>query len=130
MVFSWFRDLHRRAITEQPFSEEWETVLRRNFAHFALLTPEEQQQLRQDIQVFIAEKYWEGCGGLELTPQMQVMVVAQACLLTLHREHEFYPNVESILLYPSGYSVPQNSGVQTTPSQEHHVHGSNFHGHL
>ena len=109
MVFSWFRDFHRRSITEQPFPEEWETVLQRHFTHFTLLTPDEQQHLRQDIQVFIAEKYWEGCGGLELTQAMQVLVAAQACLLTLYREHEFYPNVESILLYPSGYAVPQKS---------------------
>ena len=109
MVFSWFRDLHRSTIAEQPFPEEWEAILQRHFAHFVLLTPDEQQHLRQDIQIFIAEKVFEGCGGLELTTEMQVLVAAQACLLTLHREHEFYPNVESILIYPSGYSVPQKS---------------------
>ncbi len=109
MIFSWFRDIHRRSILAQPFPDEWEGYLQRHFPHFALLTTEEQARLRQDIQIFLAEKYWEGCGGLELTPQMQVLIAAQACLLTLNREHEFYPNVESILIYPSGYTVPQKS---------------------
>ena len=47
------------------------------------------------------EKHWEGCGGLVLTDEIKLCISAQACLLTLNLPHDFYPNVESILVYPS-----------------------------
>ncbi len=77
-----------------------------NVAYFALLTEAEKSRLRGDIQVFVAENYWEGCHGLELTDEMRVTVAAFACLLQLNLERrEYYPNVQSILLYPTGYQA-------------------------
>ena len=109
MVFSWFRDHHRRSILEQPFPAEWLSYLTNNVKHYALLTPDEQQEMREDIQIFIAEKYWEGVGSMEITEEIQVTIAAQACLLVLHREHDYFPNVESILVYPTGYSAKETS---------------------
>ena len=74
MVFSWFRDQHRSSIAAQPFPDEWFAFLTKNVAHYPHLTDEEQRQLHQDIQIFIAEKYWEGVSGLELTDEMQVTI--------------------------------------------------------
>jgi Mlc titration factor MtfA (ptsG expression regulator) len=51
--------------------------------------------------VFIAEKAWEGCNGLELTDEIRVTIAGQACLLLLGFEHDLYRNVETILVYPS-----------------------------
>ena len=114
MVFSWFRDLHRRSILEQPFPDAWLPYLNKNVPHYALLTPDEQAELKQDMQVFCAEKYWEGV-GLDITHEIQATIAALACILTLHREHDYYPNVESIVVYPTGYTAketaPQPGGV-------------------
>ena len=117
MVFSWFREQHRRTISEQPFPDAWTAILAKNVAHYALLDEAEQQELRQDSQVFVSEKYWEGAGSLEITDEMQVTVAAQACLLVLHREHDYFPNVESVILYPTGYSAKN-----TTPGPDGIVH--------
>jgi Mlc titration factor MtfA (ptsG expression regulator) len=57
------------------------------------------------VQVFVAEKHFEGCGGLELTDEIRVTIAAQACLLLLHRETDYFPRLTSILVYPSGYVV-------------------------
>ena len=70
-------------------------------AHFAVLVASEQQHLCQLVQVFIAEKYWKGCGGLDLTDEIRVTIAGQACLLVLGLEHVLYRNVETILVYPS-----------------------------
>ena len=56
------------------------------------------------VQVFLAEKHFEGCGGLELTDEIRVTIAAQACLLLLHRATDYYPQLTSILVYPSGYT--------------------------
>jgi Mlc titration factor MtfA (ptsG expression regulator) len=49
------------------------------------------------------EKYFEGCGGLRVTDEMRVTIAAQACLLLLHRETDYYPELVTILIYPSAY---------------------------
>lgn len=101
-----FREQKRRRLREQPFPPAWETILQQNVAYLALLNAEEQSRLRGDIQVFIEEKYWEGCNGLVMTEEMRVTVAAYACLLQLNQEqHDYYPNVRSILLYPNSYRV-------------------------
>ena len=45
----------------------------------------------------------EGCGGLELTDEIRLTIAAQACLLLLHRETDYYPQLSAILVYPSTY---------------------------
>ena len=47
--------------------------------------------------------YFEGCGGLELTDEIKVTIAAQACLLLLHRETDYYPRLITILVYPHAY---------------------------
>ena len=47
---------------------------------YALLSEAEQARLRDDLRVFIAEKQWEGCGGLDITDEIKVTIAAQAML--------------------------------------------------
>jgi MtfA peptidase len=81
--------------------------LRGNVAFWSSLNDAEQQRLLQLTQVFIAEKHWEGCGGIQLTDEIQVTIAAQACLLLLGRDHSLYEGVKSILVYPTTV-VPPN----------------------
>ena len=62
--------------------------------------------LRRRIQIFLAEKRFEGVGGLEMTDEIRVTVAAQACLLLLHRDDDDYPTLSTILVYPTAYRVP------------------------
>jgi MtfA peptidase len=93
----------RRQPQRSPFPEAWSEILSLNFRHDSLLTAEERARLRVDVQRFIAGRDWEGCGGLEMTDEIRVTVAAQACLLTLGLEGEKYPDVTTILVYPSSY---------------------------
>lgn len=57
--------------------------------------------------MFVAEKNWEGCGGLELTDEMRVTIAVQACLLVAGMSHDIYfDHVLSILVYPHAYVAP------------------------
>jgi Mlc titration factor MtfA (ptsG expression regulator) len=73
--------------------------------------------LRGHVQVFLAEKYFEGCGGLKMTDEIRVIIAAQACILLLHRPTDYYPGLKTILVYPSTYvaqgKVAQPGGVVT-----------------
>jgi Mlc titration factor MtfA (ptsG expression regulator) len=106
-MFHWLSDHRRKKLAEAPFPCAWEEIVRKNVAHYCMLDAAEQTQMKALIQVFIAEKYWEGCGGLELTDEIRVTISAQACLLLLGLPHEFYRNVSSILVYPSTVVPPQ-----------------------
>jgi Mlc titration factor MtfA (ptsG expression regulator) len=76
-------------------------------AQYRFLSEAEQQKLRDDLRVFIADRYWEGCNGLVLTDEMKVTVAAQACLLILGLEPALYNRLKTILIYPRGYAGPE-----------------------
>ena len=106
-MFQWFIDRRRKKLTQCPFPPLWEDIIRRNVAHYCMLEDAERAHLRALIQVFIAEKNWEGAGGLELIDEIRVTISAQACLLLLGLPHNYYKNVESIIVYPSTVVPPQ-----------------------
>lgn len=106
-MFDWWRGRRRERILKRPFPAQHQAVLERNVKHYQRLAPADQRRLRDLVQVFVAEKRWEGCGGLELTDEMKVTIAAQACLLVLELPHRRYENVESILVYPSTVVRPE-----------------------
>jgi Mlc titration factor MtfA (ptsG expression regulator) len=103
MPFPWQQDWE--AIRTAPFPHAWREYLEANVPHYRYLSEWEQEALRGDLRVFMAQKHWEGCGGLTLTDEIRVTVSAQACLLTLCLPHNFYPNVLSIFVYPAAYAA-------------------------
>jgi Mlc titration factor MtfA (ptsG expression regulator) len=93
----------RRRLRESFFPPQWLRYVQDNFPLYQRLSVADQQELLGHIQVFLAEKNFEGCGGLELTDEIRVSIAAQACLLLLHRQTDYYPKVVSILVYPRSY---------------------------
>jgi Mlc titration factor MtfA (ptsG expression regulator) len=89
----------RRKIRSRPFPRAWLEILERNVAYYHWLTPEDQAELRGHIQVFLDEKTFEGCGGLEIDDEIRVIIASQACLLLLHRDTDYYPTLRSIMVY-------------------------------
>ena len=85
--------------------DEWRATISRNVPFFDRLPAEDQAELLGHVQVFLAEKRFEGCGGLELSDEIRLTIATQACLLLLHRRTDYYPRLITILVYPSGYVV-------------------------
>jgi MtfA peptidase len=108
MIFRWLTERRRARLLETPFPDEWRGYLTANVKAYRLLDEDEQQRLRDLVQVFVAEKHWEGCGGLELDDEMRVTIAGSACLMILGREHDLMREVESILVYPSGVMAPEH----------------------
>jgi Mlc titration factor MtfA (ptsG expression regulator) len=90
-----------------PFPDAWRELLARNVPLYAKLSPARQRELEGHTQVILAEKSFEGCDGLELTDEIRVMIAGHAALLLLGREDpRYYPNVLTILVYPTAYLAP------------------------
>jgi len=97
-MFHWLRDHRRFEARKRPFPPEWDAFLRTNVVHYSVLDDAERAELRAMIQVFMEEKQWEGCGGLDLNDEIRVTIAVQAYLLQLGLSHDYYRNVESILV--------------------------------
>ena len=102
-MFAWFRRRRRARVRAAPFPSVWLEVLEKHVPYYESLSLDDRAELRGHIQVFLAEKPFEGCGGLEINDDIRVTVAAHACLLLLHRETEYYPELSSILVYPHAY---------------------------
>ncbi|HVZ94117.1 MAG TPA: M90 family metallopeptidase [Phycisphaerales bacterium] len=98
------RRWRRERLLRKPFPKEWEAILRANVPYMARLNDWEQRRLRELVRVFMAEKYFEGLGGLTMTDEIRVTIAAQACMLLLHRpDDDVYPGLTSVLVYPTAY---------------------------
>ena len=100
------RRRRRRRVGQQPFPARWLDTVNRNVPLYARLSADDRSELQRHIIVFLDEKTFEGCGGLDVTEEMAVTIAAHACLLLLHRETEYFPTVSSILVYPEAYVAP------------------------
>lgn len=94
-----------------PFPREWRRIVESCCPFYARLPETERGELEGNIQVFLAEKQFEGCGGLEVTEEMRVCIAAYACLLLLHRNTDYYPDLKTVLVYPGAYVAPTTRHV-------------------
>ena len=101
MIFGWFKRRRWKKILAEPFPESWAEHINRNVRLSRQLKPAVLTRLKQATQIFIAEKYWEGCEGLEVTDEMKVTIAAQASLLLLGVQEFYFDNVSTILVYPT-----------------------------
>jgi hypothetical protein len=106
--FGWLTERRRTKLLETPFPEAWEDILDANVKAYSYLDDAERKHLRDLTQVFIDEKTWEPCGGVEeITDEMRVTIAGSACLLIMGRDHDLMNEVESILVYPSAIVLPE-----------------------
>jgi Mlc titration factor MtfA (ptsG expression regulator) len=101
-----FRTARRRRATSRPFPAPWDRIMAANVPFDARLPASDGIELRRRMQIFLAEKRFEGVGGLEMADEIRVTVAAQACVLLLHRDDDDYPALSTILVYPTAYRVP------------------------
>lgn len=98
-----FKKRRRARVAKQPFPADWQAILDRNVPICRHLSEPDRNELRSHILVFLSEKRFEGCGGLEITDEIRLTIAAQACILLLHRRTDYYPGLTSILVYPRTY---------------------------
>lgn len=123
MIFSWLKRRRRRRLLAQPFPAGWLRHLQANLPCYAQLTPDEQRRLQGLVQVFIAERNWEGCGGLVLTDEMRVTIAGAACVLLLGlARHDYFARVLSVLVYPGGFVAPVREPLSDQPFGDVYLH--------
>ena len=90
-------------IRRRAFPEAWHQTLLERLPFVASIPHQEQAQLQFLIKVFLADKTFYGCAGQKIDDNIRVTVAAQACLLILNQKRTPYPELDSILIYPSTF---------------------------
>ena len=103
----WLRRRHRHLRT-LPFPRAWTRILQRRVPLVQRLPAPLRRRLFGLIQVFVADKPFIGCAGLDVDDEMRVTIAAQACLLLLgHGGDACYPRLRQVLVYPQAFVVPR-----------------------
>jgi Mlc titration factor MtfA (ptsG expression regulator) len=102
-----FKKWRRNRMMKRPFPDAWASTLYQNVPYVQHLPDKMQAKLKGLITVFMEEKTYEGCAGLELTDEIRLTIAAQASILMLGIEDlsSFYDDLRSILVYPESYVV-------------------------
>ena len=106
-MFGYFRNRRRKRLRETPLPGAWWEIIDANVPLVRDMDKPDRETLGGIIQVLMHEKTFEGCGGLEITDEIRLTILAQAAVLLLHREDTgYYPTLRTILVYPSTYFAP------------------------
>ena len=102
----WFARWRRgRAAQRSPVSAaEWSAVSQR-FSFLRALNADEQSRLRDLVAAFLNEKSLQGAGGLTISRDIELVIAAQACLLVLNLDLEYYDDWIEIIVYPDEFIV-------------------------
>lgn len=97
------RNANRKVLLAKPTPQLWQEIIEKNVPLYKHLPDPLKEQLHGLIHVFLAEKSFEGCGGLELNDEIKVTIAAQACMLLLNRKTKYFKKLRTILVYPHTY---------------------------
>src|SRR5437773_11311758 len=111
MILEFLKQQRRRRLRARQFPHECLKLVQRHVVFFHKLSVSDRAELIGRIQVFLAEKRFEGCGGFEITDEVRVTIAAKACLLLLHRETDYFPHLLTILVYPLTYMVQEDHRI-------------------
>ncbi len=103
LTYPFWIKLRRDRLINQPFPKHWLHILESNLAIYIYLSADQQKQLQGYIQIFLKEKQFIGCLGLQITEEIKVTIAAIACLLLFGDRPTYFPNLRSILVYPNAY---------------------------
>jgi len=101
----------RKEVISKPFPEKWKKILNDNIELYRMMPDKFKEQLHNDIKIFLDEKSFEGCGGLEITDEIRVTIAGEACMLLLNKKSDDFPKLHSILVYPHPYVAKSYTSI-------------------
>jgi MtfA peptidase len=101
------RGRRRRKLLQTPLSEAERRLLAAAAPLCAVLPADLRPRHEGIVQVLLAEKHFEGAGGLAPTEAMRLAIAGQAALLQLRTGADYYPGLDTVLVYPDTFVVDQ-----------------------
>jgi Mlc titration factor MtfA (ptsG expression regulator) len=89
----------------------WRATLSR-FAFARGLSEAQREKLRELVVLFLHEKEFSAAAGLELTMAMKLAIAAQACVIILELDLDYYLDWVGIIVYPDAF-MPRRQLMNT-----------------
>ncbi|WP_441000848.1 zinc-dependent peptidase [Fodinibius sp. SL11] len=95
----------RKRLLKEDLPDDQLATLKNNVPYYHHLPTHLQEKLIGLTQIFLHEKRFEGCAGLEITDEIRISIAAQASILVLGIKDlsYFYEDLRSVLVYPEKY---------------------------
>ncbi|MCH8078296.1 MAG: zinc-dependent peptidase [Proteobacteria bacterium] len=87
----------------KPLPPDWIQILKKNVSIYSLLPQNLREELHGRINIFLDEKEFIGCAGLQISNEIRVTIAGNACILLLKRDKRCFPRFTTILIYPDTY---------------------------
>lgn len=113
---NWFTEWRRARILRRVTIDEalWQTTLER-YPFLSVLSADERTRLRESVALFLHHKSIHGAAGLEMRDEIRVSIAAQACVLILNLDHDYYRGWVEVIVYPdefvASYEFVDEDGV-------------------
>ena len=106
--------LRRRRPTTLP--DNWVEIVEQDVAHWALLDDGEREELAALMEGIVEEKRWEAARGFALDDRIRTVISAQAALLILGLDFDWYRAVQAIVVHPTDVvsQEPQPGPIEGT----------------
>lgn len=128
LVVSHRRLRRRTRLQRTPLDRPSRALLERRVPLYRALPAALRARLDADLQIFLAEKAFYGCDGLEVDAEMRLIIAAQACLLQLNLACKYYPTFTSILIYPDSYvAIDEEHDGDIVTTRRHVRSGESWH---
>ena len=93
----------RRIVARAPLDAVlWDATLE-SLPFLRGLTADERTRLRETVILFLHQKSIHGAAGLQLDAGMQLMIAAQACILILNLDIDYYAGWVEVIVYPDEF---------------------------
>jgi Mlc titration factor MtfA (ptsG expression regulator) len=110
MVLDWWKRRRRRRILQTPAPADWIELLPAAVRWYAHWDATIRGKFLDDIRIFIAERNWEGCNGLEVSEKIQVFIAAQAAMMLVGIQNYCFDGIQTILIYPGAFQHESRHG--------------------
>ena len=102
----WLRNWRRKKILKRAALDEelWRVAVTR-YPFTRALTDEEHARLRERAILFLNEKSITGAGGLEVRDEIRMCIAAQACMLVLNLDLDYFRGWTEVIVYPDEFIV-------------------------
>ena len=100
-----FKGRRRRKLLQTTLTVADRDVMHRLAPLTALLPADLRPRHEGAVQVLLAEKHFEGAGGFPVTRAMELAVAGLAALLQLRDDADYYPGLDTVLIYPEAFVV-------------------------
>lgn len=104
-----YRRRRREWLFSEPLAPGRRGILERNVLLYRHMPTELRRSLEGLVNIFLDDKEFVGCAGLEVSDEMRVTVAGNACLLLLGGARRSFPDFRTILVYPEPFVAPNTS---------------------